>query len=603
MWKLFQLGISFLKHSKMLTFSAFFSIFIACFLGVGLFQLSSNIDNSIQSAVTEKMQQYKNSELYSSVLEEEAAGYQGIHQFLKILYGLILGISSLFILSIFHEFIKKYVREMAIIRTFGGTIGQVNLIFLFMSVVVSFFACLTAGMTSAIVDTVLLNYLNQKYEFFRGKMMMDWQIFFGMIFLTFLILNILLMIFFAFSQYGLPMQIFHQTETGLRRNKDGLRFLFLKKIMGKNGYLAWKLLLPKWKQNLFIIFLIICMTAFSYVGESFMNMLSLNSYAYYEDLLKGADGHCELTVDSSASTIEAEKVNQIRKQWKKEQIECSYIHGVYEGQMGSAWGFYTTDLFDFTKRFVKDTYQSISSVPLEQQMVIGKMLAEQEGYHLGDRVRLKSKYLKEEKEFTLVGIFDWSPYSLQKEFQILVDKVNYTNLHEKEENPGNGNSLSLYFYGNRDTIQDIFTALKQEGWIFTGYISEKILRNTEKQIKQMNIISKIVVWGLILVIATGWLNSVRGMLLSRKQDYHVLRLIGTEQKRVQKICFLQINLYLLTGIISGTLLGFILAKELWEKELYYGVKLHIQFRNTLGIFLLFWLVSLLLHKTVREVSK
>lgn len=411
------------------------------------------------------------------------------------------------------------------------------------------------------------------------------------------------MIFFAFSQYGLPMQIFHQTETGLRRNKDGLRFLFLKKIMGKNGYLAWKLLLPKWKQNLFIIFLIICMTAFSYVGESFMNMLSLNSYAYYEDLLKGADGHCELTVDSSASTNEAEKVNQIRKQWKKEQVECSYIHGVYEGQMGSAWGFYTTDLFDFTKRFVKNTYQSISSVPLEQQMVIGKMLAEQEGYHLGDQVRLKSKYLKEEKEFTLVGIFDWSPYSLQKEFQILVDKVNYTNLHEKEENPGNGNSLSLFFYGNRDTIQDIFTALKQEGWIFTGYISEKILMNTEKQIKQMNIISKIVVWGLMLVIATGWLNSVRGMLLSRKQDYHVLRLLGTEQKRVQKICFLQINLYLLTGIISGTLLGFILAKELWEKELYYGVKLHIQFRNTLGIFLLFWLVSLLLHKTVREVSK
>lgn len=602
MEKLFQLGISFLKHSKMLTFSAFFSVFIACFLGVGLFQISSNIDSSIQAAVMEEMQQYEDSALYSSVMEEELSGYQGMHYFLRSLYGLIIGISSLFILSIFHEFLKKYAHEMAIIRTFGGTMGQVNLIFLFMSAVISFAACLAAGIVAAIMDTFLLNYLNQKYEFFQGRMIMDWWMFFVMIFLTFLILNVLLMIFFAFSQYGLPVQIFQRTETGLRRRKDGLRFLNVRKIMGKNGYLAWKLLLPKWKQVFFIILLIICMTVFSYVGESFMKLLSMNSYAYYEDLLKGADGHCELMSGMEDSMIAAEKVALIWERCKKKQVECSYIHGVYKGQMGNAWGFYTTNLSDFERRYVKETYQNISSVPVEQQIVVGKLLAEQEGYHLGERVRLESGYLKGGKEYTLVGIFDWSPYSIQKEYQILVDQTNYKDSRE-EENNGDGNNVSLYFYGVPDAIQDIFIELKKEGWSFTGYIAEKIWKNTDKQLKQMNILSKIVIWGLMLVIAAGWLNSVRGMLLSGKKDYYVLRLLGAEQRHIRKICGLQVMIYLLTGIVVGTVLGFALVKKLWEKELYYGAKLGMQWGNTLGILLLFWFVSLLLGKTVREVSE
>lgn len=608
MTKLFRLGMSFLKHSKMLTFSAFFSVFIACFLGVGLFQLSSNIDRSIRTAVMEQVEEYKDLGLsgqeLQAVVEEGMADYWGMHRFLTILYALIFGISSLLIISIFREFLKKYVREMAIIRTFGGKTGQVNLMFLFMSVTVSFFACLAAGITAAVADHFLLNYLNQKYAFFRGGMIMDWPLFFGMLFFIFLMLNVLLMIFFSLSQYGLPIQIFHETETGLRRRKDGLRFLFLRKVMGTDGYLAWKLLLPKWKQNVFIILLIICMTAFSYVGESFMTLISMNSYAYYEDLLKGADGHCWLMPDGEASAIETEEIDRIRERCREEQVECSYMHGYYEGQMGSAWAFCTTDLKDFRKRFVKDSYQEISSVPLGEQMIVGKILAEEEGYHLGERVRLKSEYLKEEKEYTIVGILDWSLYVLQKEYQILVDQENFSNPQGGEKNDGNGGDAFFWFYGDSDAIQNIFMDLKRDGWDFTGYISEKVWAETEKQLRQMNILSKIVVWGLMFVIAVGWLNSARGILVSRKRDYYVMRLLGVGQKRMQKICYLQIASYLLTGIVLGSILGFVLSKKLWQKELYYGLsKLNPQWESVCGILLLFVLVSLFLKGTVQEVSE
>lgn len=617
MTKLFHLGLSFLKNSKMLTFSAFFSIFVSCFLGVGLFQLASNIDHSVRITVMEQVDEQV--ELYgdsgldlSAMVNELMEDYRGMHRFLTILYALIFGISCLFIICIFREFLKKYVREMAIIRTFGGKTGQVNLMFLFMSVTVSFFACLAAGITAAVADGFLLNYLNQEYAFFRGRMIMDWPVFFGMLFFTFFLLNLLLMIFFSLSQYGLPMQIFHQTETGLRRRKDGLRFLFLRKVMGTDGYLAWKLLLPKWKQNLFIILLIICMTAFSYVGESFMTLLVMNSRAYLEDLLKGADGYGRIAdgygrimEGLDAGPIEPQKVDRIRERCQGEQVECSYMHGCYDGQLEGVWAFCTTDLKDFRERFVKDSYQEISSVPLGEQMLVGKILAEEEGYHLGERVRLESKYLKEEKEYTIVGILDWSPYNpVQKEYQILVDRENFIEPRTGEKNDGNGGDVFFWFYGDSDAIQNIFRDLKREGWDFTGYISEEVWADTEKQIRQENILSKIVVWGLMLVIAIGWLNSARGILVSRKRDYHVLRLMGTGQKRMQKICYLQIGSYLLTGIVLGSILGFALSNELWKKELYYGInKLNMHWESVVEIFLLFVLVSLFLRGTVREVSE
>ena len=52
--KIIQMGIVFLKKSKMLTFSAFLSIFVACFLSICMFQLSSNVESSFEDALSKK---------------------------------------------------------------------------------------------------------------------------------------------------------------------------------------------------------------------------------------------------------------------------------------------------------------------------------------------------------------------------------------------------------------------------------------------------------------------------------------------------------------------------------------------------------------------
>lgn len=52
--KMFRMGMTFLWKSKMLTFSAFLSIFVACFLSISMFQLSSNVETSIVAGLEAK---------------------------------------------------------------------------------------------------------------------------------------------------------------------------------------------------------------------------------------------------------------------------------------------------------------------------------------------------------------------------------------------------------------------------------------------------------------------------------------------------------------------------------------------------------------------
>lgn len=54
MFRICKMGMIFIRKSKMLTFSAFLCIFVACFLSISMFQLSSNVESSIEKGMEEK---------------------------------------------------------------------------------------------------------------------------------------------------------------------------------------------------------------------------------------------------------------------------------------------------------------------------------------------------------------------------------------------------------------------------------------------------------------------------------------------------------------------------------------------------------------------
>lgn len=54
MKRLFKIAFVFIIKSKMLSISVFISIFVACFLSVSMFQLSSNMERSIEKVIEEE---------------------------------------------------------------------------------------------------------------------------------------------------------------------------------------------------------------------------------------------------------------------------------------------------------------------------------------------------------------------------------------------------------------------------------------------------------------------------------------------------------------------------------------------------------------------
>ena len=92
---------------------------------------------------------------------------KNIKMIFKIFFGVVLLISGLFVVNIFMEYMRKYRKDMAVIRTVGGTQKQVEIVFNSMSVIISAGACLAGALFSALVSGITLNWFNDKVQLFE----------------------------------------------------------------------------------------------------------------------------------------------------------------------------------------------------------------------------------------------------------------------------------------------------------------------------------------------------------------------------------------------------------------------------------------------------
>lgn len=608
MIKLFKLGLMFLKNSRTLTVSAFISIFMACFLGVTMFQLSSNIEASIVNSVMSECEDYKT--MYPDISEEEIKlliekeneeFLQTIDFVFNSLYIVTLLICGLFIVTIFNEFLKKYINDMAIIRTVGGKSGQVDIIFCSMLLTISFFACISSGIISAVFDGFAINYLNNNYNFFKGSFAMNWYLFFLMIIITFVVINAIVMIIFVVSQDVAPVQIFHKTSSGLKRRHKGNRLLFLRRIVGTQGYIGFKLIMPKLKQNLMLIFLIALMCGLIYIINGIMPVLVNNSYSYFANLVKGADA-C-VYFDDTYGAVNIYKTDEIIENMKEHNLKYSYYLGSFGTKTDNIRSFSVTDTDNFAKRFVTDIYGNMSDVPINKRMIISRKISDANGYRLGDTVPLKSDFLKEETQFIVVGITDWDwMYDTLDGEQVWIDKCNLMpDVYDEDEYYGVG----FFVEGENEHIRDVLRDIKMEQYDFySECIYDEAVKELNEQIKQINSLINIVTCCLMIVIGVGWLNSIRGILISRKKEYKILRMLGASAGKVRVICLIQVFSYMFTGIIIGTIGGYAAicymfnkAGEALSEVNHIVVNVHI----IIAIAVYFLLLSLSLRKTIRDV--
>ena len=154
MIRLFKMGITFLKKSKMLTFSVFLSIFFACFLSISMSQLSFCAENSYRNSVHVE----NDDNVYVENDEREERLLFIFQTLLRVLFVIVICISALLIVSVFKEYMRKYLHGMAIIRTIGGKNAQIVWIFAAMSFVVSLCGCMAGVLVSVLFNDFFLTH-------------------------------------------------------------------------------------------------------------------------------------------------------------------------------------------------------------------------------------------------------------------------------------------------------------------------------------------------------------------------------------------------------------------------------------------------------------
>lgn len=536
---------------------------------------------------------------------------KNIKMIFNLFFAVVIVVSGLFVVNIFMEYMRKYRKDMAVIRTVGGKQQQVQAIFCSMSAIISGCGCIAGALFSALVSGGTLNWFNDKVQLFDGSVSLNWKALWQITIIVFVLFNIFIYVVFYFGQNVLPIQVFKETSSGLKKSKKANRFLVLRKVLGREGYLGMKLMASKFRQNFMMILIIALITALSYTGQASLKLLKVNDNWYNYNNVEGKTAKGEI--------------------WTENTMSLSYVHKLYkrfQSVMGSGYMLYSDfsmvssdendpDLNHFSVSELEVLPQLLHAkiwgqyeeVPKIKRIVMNESAAQKKGYHLGDTVTLESDYLGGQKDFILVEIVNADTLSCDM-YNVIVD---WDNLCEKEEStdeessPENSKGIyvGLWLDGDKELIREKFQQLQMEfGYdkIFDWIIYDDIVEQSDNTLFQWTTTLHIVLAMLLIVVGIGLLNSAKGMLLTRKKDYQIIRMIGATERNLHRICWMQTWSYMISGVVLGAILGALLVTNLWEANVLTNTPITIDWEYLAGIVIYLFGLSLMLYPTIKKMG-
>ena len=763
---MFRMGMTFLCKSKMLTFSAFLSIFVACFLSISMFQLSSNVETSIVAGLEEKKgafdlkitkdeeQDFKNEELKRLEQDKDVTGYsigyqtdelseafaagvsddeinrslykyskdlsgnriiindslarrehksigdiyviagkefqitevvktdsgteytmpmvvmelsqlhkllghsdlkranyillqcdqkafenieygggivqriekqypdfvvsdqsagedyyallKNIKKIFRIFFVVVFMISGLFVVNIFLEYLRKYTKDMAVIRTIGGTQEQVQKIFSAMSLVISGCACLAGAIFSALVSGITLNWFNKKVQLFEGSAGINWKMLWLITVIVFIMFNILIDIVFSFGQNVLPIQVFEDTSSGLKKNRKVNRFLIVRKVFGKEMYLGMKFMSSKLRQNFMMILIIALITALAYTGQASLKLLKANDNWYNYNLVQGKTAKAEIYNDKPMSVSYAKKIYH---RFQTVMGKGCMLYGTFDLRSGDESDpdlirFKVSDLDTLPQLLHVKIWKDYETVPKTKRVVMNETVASKCGYQLGEKVTLESDCFGGRQDFVLVEIIN-GKITWNDEYNIIVD---WDNLQEKgvSEDNADRDYIGLWLDGDKELIREKIQEMQIElgsGISFAWCIYDDVMEESARICRQWTTSLHVVLVMLLIVSGIGLLNSANGMLFARKKEYKILRMLGETQKSVHKICWFQVWSYMLSGVVFGAFLGIVIVYSIWKGAVITDMPIAIEWEYLFGIFMYLSGLSFVLYPTVRKMGK
>lgn len=346
------------------------------------------------------------------------------------------------------------------------------------------------------------------------------------------------------------------------------------KLPGNDLSLAIRLILPKLRENLLIILTITALIVVMTFGTAFINTIYENGNRYYAGRYL-AD--TIMTDNASEEWLSYDDAMKVVKELKADGITNSVLFQSQPAMVVDRDGMMIES--DYQLCDLEGMYQQglIDRQVRSTQAVLKKSFAMERGIEIGDRITITDKFNADMTgAFTVGGIFDNDQWD-----DILIDVTQKKFLSKADT------SLNMiYITGNLDTMRNALDDIQNRYPAVTWSNYQEFMELTNRMIGQRFGLFMICILGLVSVISLGWLNSLYSILEDRRRDYAVLRTLGYGRLRLFKIISVQNVIYLLAGIVFGSMSSALL---LWLS----GLK-QFGFSYYLAILLYMTLLSLLL---------
>jgi putative ABC transport system permease protein len=534
---------------------------------------------------------------------------QSLMVFMIVLSVFILLISSVLLLSTFQLLFYKIKEQLMILRALGASVKQVGrIVKLQLSLIISFGVMLGTTLSLVVIKIwmpqliSLLHLPNAKTELPIGFILL-------IALSSFLILQMMTKWQVAKSSRLLPLQIASENEhLHLRWTKwktiivsivgviallfflqagtgsdQGALFILLgtllvcgillllipylftvilhlalkpiRKVLGKEAYLACQQLMPQVRKNMPVVLSIIGLMVILTFGSSLLKTLQLNDLAYTESQYETA---VKINNELNDPTITPAVIEEIEAlpsvQYAYAQSNNAYI----ALQLGEEWlpENYTT--IDIEKFIQLKKLPEIEGGNLRDGLVVTKHFAERHHLTVGDRLTIGSYDFAAQQdmptgELQIIGItdtpiqradiiVDWSSFLTAQDHLIIEDIMVETSHPEQA-------LAELSF------LEERWPALK-----FTDKAT--ILAQSNEMFFQRWSLFVGVFVILIAATALGVLQTLLHTIYTKRSDYAIQRLIGLSPNGLIKLILTQVLSFVLYGLTVGTLLGLVLTRML-----------------------------------------
>ncbi|WP_155590880.1 ABC transporter permease [Lysinibacillus cavernae] len=326
----------------------------------------------------------------------------------------------------------------------------------------------------------------------------------------------------------------------------------IRKVLGKEAYLACQQLMPQVRKNMPIVLSIIGLMVILTFGSSLLKTLQHNDLAYIESQYETA---VKINNELNDPTITPAVIEEIEAlpsvQYAYAQSNNAYI----ALQLGDEWlpeNYTTIDI----EKFVKLGKLPKIEGNFQDGLLVTKRFAKRHQLVLGDRVTIGSydfatQHDRPTGDLQIIGIIDaplhyadlivdWSSYLTSQDHTIIEDIMVETTHSEQ--------ALSDLSF-----LEERWPALK-----FTDKVT-MLEQSKEMFFQRWSLFVGVFV---ILIVATclGVLQTLLHTIYTKRSDYAIQRLIGLSPNGLMKLILTQVLSFVLYGLTVGTLIGLILTR-------------------------------------------